>query len=263
MAPRPPAAVPVAKPPLPTPPPRSAGSAASSASIGEGTKVFTGLHVPTVEASIIEIKQDGSTGKSIRIVKETVIGRGICDASYPADNLLSPRHASIANRAGKIILKDLVSQNGTFIKQRQDTELAPGDVFLLGRELFRFKTQGMDEPSGPTEGTQVLRGAPRMHPGPVTAKLERIQLTGEVIEEFNLDKPEITLGRTRGDLIFKNDPYMSGEHARIVAQPGRFLLVDLKSRNGVYRKIRAELELQHGDEFFTGEQIFRADIKVS
>ena len=56
---------------------------------------------------------------------------------------------------------------------------------------------------------------------------------------------------------------MSGEHARIVAQPGRFLLVDLKSRNGVYRKIRAELELQHGDEFFTGEQIFRADIKVS
>ena len=262
MAPRP-AAVPAAKPPLPAAPPSSAASGASSASIAEGTKVFTGLHVPTVEASIIEIKQDGSTGKGIRIVKETVVGRGICDASYPADNLLSPRHASIANRAGKIILKDLGSQNGTFIKQRQDTELAPGDVFLLGRELFRFRTQGMEEPSSSTEGTQVLRGAPRLHPGPVTAKLERIQLTGEVIEEFNLDKPETTLGRTRGDLIFKNDPYMSGEHARIVAQPGRFLLVDLKSRNGVYRKIRTELELQHGDEFFTGEQIFRADIKVS
>lgn len=261
LTPKPPAPVPAAKPPQP--PPSGAAAGAPPASVGEGTKVFTGLHAPTVEASIVEIKQDGSTGKTIRIVKETTIGRGTCDASYPADNLLSPRHASIANRTGKILLKDLGSQNGTFIKQRQDTELTPGDIFLLGRELFRFSTQGMEENAGSTEGTQVMRGVPKLHPGPVTAKLERIQLTGEVIEEFKLDKPETTLGRTRGDLIFKNDPYMSGEHARIVAQPGRFLLVDLKSRNGVYRKIRGEAELQHGDEFFAGEQIFRAEIKTT
>jgi pSer/pThr/pTyr-binding forkhead associated (FHA) protein len=246
-------------PPKPAPAPVPAPAPAA----GEGTQVFTGLHVPTVEASIVEIKQDGSTGKAVRIVKETSIGRSGCDVTYPDDALLSPRHASLTLRSGKIVLKDLGSQNGTFLKQRQDTELTPGDVFLLGRELFRFITQTMEEPSVSTEGTQVMRGAPRLHPGPVTAKLERIQLNGEVIEEFKLDKPETTLGRTRGDLIFKNDPYMSGEHARVVAQPGRFLLQDLKSRNGVYRRIRTEVELQHGDEFFAGEQIFRAEIKVS
>jgi pSer/pThr/pTyr-binding forkhead associated (FHA) protein len=106
-------------------------------------------------------------------------------------------------------------------------------------------------------------GAPKLQRGPVTAKLERIQLTGEVIEEFSLDKPEITLGRTKGDLIFQDDPFMSGTHARIVAQPGRFLLQDLKSRNGVYRRIRNEAELRDGDEFFLGEHLFRVEMKTS
>ena len=260
----------VAKPPTPVPlpkappaaAPRTAAASSAPATV-EGTQVFAGLHVPKIEASIVELKQDGSTGKSVRVSKETVIGRGTCDISYPSDLLLSPRHASLQIRAGKLVLKDLGSQNGTFHKQRQDAELTPGDVFLLGRELFRFVTQSMDENHTSTEGTQLSMGAPKLQRGPVTAKLERIQLNGEVIEEFSLEKPETTLGRTKGELTFKDDPYMSGTHARIVAQPGRFLLQDLKSRNGVYRRIRNEMELRDGDEFFLGEQLFRAEIKTS
>jgi pSer/pThr/pTyr-binding forkhead associated (FHA) protein len=240
--------------PTPAAPPTLAG--------GEATQVFAGLHEPKIEASVVELKPDGSTGKTVRIVKETTIGRGTCDISYPSDALLAPRHASLRIRAGKLILKDLGSQNGTFQKQRQDSELTPGDVFLLGRELFRFVTQSMDENQGSTQGTQLLVGAPKLQRGPVTAKLERIQLSGEVIEEFSLEKPETTLGRTKGDLVFNSDPYMSGMHARIVAQPGRFILQDLKSRNGVYRRIRNETELRQGDEFFLGEQLFRVEIKT-
>ncbi len=258
----------VSKPPTPVPIPKARPATApptpaAPPTPGEGTQVFTGLHVPKIEASIVELKQDGSTGKTVRIIKETTMGRGTCDISYPGDTLLSPRHASLQVRAGKLILKDLGSQNGTFQKQRQDSELTPGDVFLLGRELFRFVTQSMDENQDSTQGTQLLMGAPKLQRGPVTAKLERIQLTGEVIEEFSLEKPETSLGRTKGDLVFNDDPYMSGTHARIVARPGRFILQDLKSRNGVYRRIRNEMELRDGDEFFLGEQLFRVEIKTS
>ena len=160
------------------------------------------------------------------------------------------------------MLKDLNSQNGSFIRQRQDLELTPGDVFLLGRELFRFVTQSLDEayPKEPSEGT-VVWSVPKLQRGPLTAKLEHIKLNGEVVAEFKLDKPEITLGRTTGDLVFKDDPYMSGSHARIVAQPGRFLLQDLRSRNGVYRRVRAEVALTDGDEFFMGEQLFHVELK--
>jgi pSer/pThr/pTyr-binding forkhead associated (FHA) protein len=218
---------------------------------------------PRVEARISEKKPDGSWGRTVPITKETLIGRESCDLSYPQDTLLSPRHASVAIREGRVVLKDLNSQNGSFIRQRQDSELAPGDVFLLGRELFRFTTQSLDESAstGPTEGTMVW-SVPKLQKGPVTAKLEHIRLNGEVVAEFQLDKPETTLGRTTGDLVFKDDPYMSGTHARIVATPGRFLLQDLRSRNGVYRRLRTEIVLADGDEFFMGEQLFHMDFKT-
>jgi pSer/pThr/pTyr-binding forkhead associated (FHA) protein len=165
-------------------------------------------------------------------------------------------------REGKLMLNDLNSQNGSFLRQRQDSELIPGDVFLLGRELFRFVTQSLDESSNKesVEGTMVW-SVPKLQKGPLTARLEHIKLSGEVVGEFKLDKPETTLGRTTGDLVFKDDPYMSGSHARIVAQPGRFVLQDLRSRNGVYRRVRAETVLIDGDEFFMGEQLFYVDMK--
>jgi pSer/pThr/pTyr-binding forkhead associated (FHA) protein len=225
--------------------------------------VFPGLRAgPRIEAKVSEKRPDGTLGRTVTISKETLIGRENCDLSYPNDTLLSPRHASVAVREGKLMLKDLSSQNGSFIRQRQDTELTPGDVFLLGRELFRFTTQSLDESVGkePVEGT-VVWGIPRLQKGPLTAKLEHIKLNGEVVAEFKLDKPETTLGRTQGDLVFKDDPYMSGSHARIVAQPGRFILQDLRSRNGVYRRLRKEIELTDGDEFFMGEQLFHVDFK--
>jgi len=215
---------------------------------------------PKIEASILEVRQDGSTGKSLRIIKETFIGRGTCDASYPNDILLAPRHASISKREGRVYLKDLGSGNGTFVKLRQEMELTAGDVFLIGRELFRFATQKLAEVQPMSEGTMVMRGAPSLQAGPLTAKLEHIQLTGDVIRTYSLDKPETTIGRTTGDLVFKDDPYMSGTHARLVAQPGRFVLQDLKSRNGVYRRIKGEVEMQDLDEFFLGEQLFRVTV---
>jgi pSer/pThr/pTyr-binding forkhead associated (FHA) protein len=228
----------------------------------QGTQVFAGLHVLKVDASVVEIKADDSPGKTTHIVKETFIGRGTCDLSYPNDALLSLRHSSLSKREGKLILRDLESQNGTFVKQRKDSELAPGDVFVLGRELFRFTTQRMDESPQNVMGTAVIAGAPKLQQGPVTAKLEHIQLSGEVIKEFSLEKPETTIGRTTGDLVFGEDPYMSGTHARIVAQPGRFILQDMKSRNGIYRRIRDDVTLVDGDEFFLGEERFRVDVKV-
>jgi pSer/pThr/pTyr-binding forkhead associated (FHA) protein len=225
--------------------------------------VFSGLRAaPRVEAKISEKKPDGTWGKTVPVTKDTIIGRENCDLSYPLDTLLSPRHASVSIREGKLVLRDLNSQNGSFIRQRQDTELVPGDVFLLGRELFRFVTQSLDESLNKEspEGT-MMWNVPKLQKGPLTAKLEHIKLNGEVVAEFKLDKPEITLGRTTGDLVFKDDPYMSGTHARIIAQPGRFLLQDLRSRNGVYRRVRADVILVDGDEFFMGEQLFHVEFK--
>lgn len=251
-------------PPVASTSPVSQPSPSSAVAGPEATQVFKGFRLAKVEASITEVKPDGGSGQSVVLTRETLIGRRSCDLSYPSDSLLSEQHASLGVHDAKVFLKDLGSQNGTFVKQRQDTELAPGDVFLLGRELFRFATQSLDDGQNraSAEATQVMTAAPKLQRGPVTAKLEHIQLAGEVVEEFKLEKPETTLGRTSGDLVFRNDPYMSGTHARIVAQPGRFILQDLNSRNGVYRRIQGAVELRDNDEFFLGEQLFRVSVKT-
>ncbi len=256
---------PVSRPTAPPVAPRPASPRAgpSETAATDGTVLFPGLRTPRIEATICEKMPDGSTGKPVAVQKETTIGREGCDLNYSEDVLLSPRHASLTIREGKLYLKDLGSNNGTFIRQRQDTELSPGDIFLLGQGLFRFTTQSLDETQNQPspQGTMVWDAAPRLLRGPLTAKLEQIKLTGEVVAEFRLDKPETTLGRTTGDMVFKDDKYMSGSHARIVAQPGRFILQDLRSRNGIYRRLRQEIELQDRDEFFMGERIFRVEIK--
>jgi len=230
-----------------------------------GTATFVGLIIPRLEAKVIEVRPDGSAGRTVEIQGETFIGRLGCQLSYPQDPLLAERHASLIIREGRLFLRDHDRQHGAYLKQRQDTELVHGDVFLLGRDLFRFTLQSLDSaasPSGSPQGTYALMGAPKLQRGPMTARLEHIDLNGNVIEEYSLEKPETTVGRKTGDIVFKNDPFMSGLHARIVAQPGRFMLQDLKSKNGIYRRIRDEAELKDSDEFFVGEQLFRVALKT-
>src|SRR3989442_72532 len=245
--------------------PRPKVPAAAPVPIPKSQSAVPGVAIPMDVASFSEVRPDGSFGKTVNVEKELVIGRGECEVRYPDDVLLSPRHASVTFRDGKLRLKDLGSQNGTFIKQRHDTELRPGDVFLLGRELFRFTTQSLEESQSQAspQGTMVMKGAPKLQRGPITAKLEHIQLTGEAIEEFSLGKPETTLSRSNGDLVFKNDPYMSGTHARITAHPGPFTLQVLKRTNAASLRIVGAVELRDGDEFFLGEQRFRVALKTS
>lgn len=271
-APTPKAPRPIPPPPILTTPPRAPSGAIetgppSSPSLPDtsrGTAGFAGLRPPRVEASIVEIKPDGSRGKTFSVGKETTIGRAMCDANYPDDALISARHASLQNRGLKVILKDLSSQNGTYIKQRKDSELSNGDIFLVGRELFRFVTKEAAPPAADmaAAGTMVMTGASVFRAPSVSAKLERIQLNGQVAEEFKLEKPETVIGRSTGDWVFKNDPYMSGTHAKVIQRMGVFVLQDAKSRNGVYRRIQSELEVVNGDEFFLGEELFRVEIKM-
>ena len=95
----------------------------------------------------------------------------------------------------------------------------------------------------------------------MVAKLVQINFQNEVLAEFKLQKRETLLGRTTGDLVFKDNHFMSGTHARIVGQGGRYVLQDLHSRNGIYRRIPATIELKDRDEFLVGEQMFRAEVK--
>ncbi len=100
----------------------------------DATMVFELPRTATVRATL-EIREP--TGRVRRVeVGETplVIGRdGACDVVV-ADGRISRRHARVASRAGFLVLSDLGSTNGTWLRDERVSEVAlgAGDVVTIG-----------------------------------------------------------------------------------------------------------------------------------
>jgi pSer/pThr/pTyr-binding forkhead associated (FHA) protein len=93
--------------------------------------------------------------------------------------------------------------------------------------------------------------------GKYEAKLIKRLPSGRDSNEYPLTESSIIIGREKGDLVFKNDPYISGRHARIQEEAGGHSIEDLNSSNGTYLKLRQKEEIRADDFFIVGEQLFQ------
>jgi len=84
------------------------------------------------------VMEGGQLGEVYDLSDETTIGRTGGDISFPHDGFMSGRHARIVRRGGSYVLMDEGSRNGTFVKIKSEVELKPGDMILVGKQLFRF-----------------------------------------------------------------------------------------------------------------------------
>jgi hypothetical protein len=110
---------------------------------GQSTIVMSSTPVaaPPKPARLLLIMEGGEVGETFGVrPAETVIGRVDGDIKFPHDGYMSSRHARILQRNGRFFLIDNNSRNGTFVKIHQEVELHPGDVILVGKQLFRFET---------------------------------------------------------------------------------------------------------------------------
>jgi len=93
----------------------------------------------TPKARLHLIMEGGQQGEVYDLKDDTMIGRTMGDISFPHDGFMSSKHARIARRGDKFVLTDEGSRNGTFIKIKSEVELKPGDMILIGKQLFRFE----------------------------------------------------------------------------------------------------------------------------
>lgn len=78
-----------------------------------------------------------------------------------------------------------------------------------------------------------------------------------LLQEFDLNGPEVVIGRSPDCQVTIEDPLVSRHHARIRIQGDDVVVADLGSRNGVRvngRPIDAETALQDGDRIRLGTQ---------
>lgn len=205
-----------------------------------------------------QLRDDGSHGTSTPLpLDELVIGReGVL--AFPADPLLSPRHAKISASAEAVHIEDLQSLNGTFLRLRNEHRLQLGDTLILGRQLLRFERveQTVDPRARGADGTRHL-GSPS--PG-AAFRLVQIGVGGVAQNAYLLYDTATSIGRERGDIVFPRDRFMSGKHAEVVARSdGHYHIIDKGSSNGIWIKLWESTELVLGDRILVGQQTFRVE----
>ncbi len=212
------------------------------------------------EVFLISINEDGSDGVSIPLeFLETTVGRE-GDTRFPTDAFLSPQHARFHVEKGELLLEDLYSLNGTFLKLREEVKLTPGDTFLMGRQVLRFERfeQTISPKTKSSDGTRYM-GSPA--PGG-QYKIIQIGIGGIVQNVYCLPDSGAILGREKGDIVFPHDKFMSSRHAQIYpGDDGHCYLIDLTSSNGTWIKLWERTKLRHNDYIFMGQQLFRVLIK--
>lgn len=205
---------------------------------------------------LVMINPDGSSGEAFPLVAgENIIGRSSPAQLFARDPYLSPKHVRFMVSPGSVHVTDLNSLNGVFYRITERTEIHDGEMLRVGHEVLRFSVLATTRPSVPTpaDGTQVS-GSPT---GGAWGRLERISAPDEASYAFVLRAAEHVLGRERGDILFRDDGYVSGRHARIFSEGGRFFVEDLNSSNGTFVRIRGERVLGNGSLLLLGQQPFR------
>lgn len=232
--------------------PESAPAPAAPAPAEEPATVISAA----AAGQLVKVNPDGSAGPSV-VLREgsNVLGRSSDDAVLSGDPFLSPEHADFHVQGDSVTITDLSSLNGVYYRIMQVTELQHGDYIRVGQEVLRFQLLDLAEPLVPTSGDgTVVAGS---SPAGAWGSLERLSSPTQASFTFLLRGSEQVLGRERGDILFRDDGYVSGRHCRIFVDSGRHFIEDLKSSNGTFVRIRGTRTVTNETLVLMGEQPFR------
>ncbi len=107
-----------------------------------GGAIAWGSPDPGFRFRLVQMLEGGIRGCAYPLkAGDNVLGRELGDITFPTDGFVSGRHAQVHVRNDRLLLKDLGSSNGTFIKLNAPTFVENQDQFLIGRELLRVELQ--------------------------------------------------------------------------------------------------------------------------
>jgi pSer/pThr/pTyr-binding forkhead associated (FHA) protein len=220
---------------------------------------------PSIQARLILIKGEGFDGVSYQLNSQHhLIGRLEGTIIYPDDHYLSPLHADLYYENDKLLVSDRDSVNGVFIKLKEPVEIHDGSCFLAGEQLLRFEKverykscEGINHKPG--DDTKFYGCPPEETIHFRIVHLFRNDQEGTV---FYAPTTSVSIGREQCDLSFPFDRHISGRHARVYEENGRYFLQDLGSKNGTFYRIRSPRALSHGDYFIVGQQLMRVEISA-
>jgi len=87
---------------------------------------------------LTQLLEGGGTGEVFPLRRgENTIGREVGQVCFPSDRYVSARHARIDVSDTGMVVTDVGSSNGTFVRITGPTQVVPGDQILIGMRLLR------------------------------------------------------------------------------------------------------------------------------
>ena len=207
------------------------------------------------------VNRDGSDGQRYPLTGEYLtFGRAGADIAFDDDRFLARQHARLERGGdGVVRLAPLDSLNGVFRKTDAPIELVDGTTILIGREVLRYERVEPEESKvHPLVRHGVaLFGSPPREPW---GRFVQLVPSGGYRDVRHLAGDEVVLGREEGDLVFRDDAFLSRRHAAVTWDGKRALLTDLGSSNGTFVRIAAAAVLKHADHVRMGDQLLRIEL---
>jgi len=181
-------------------------------------------------------------------------------SSRPADSRSEPPKSSASSRgsgySGQITpgkstskksVEELMDQAKNFVCRSCSTAVPLGHKFCgrcgaaVPAEILQARTQFFGQLQAPGKAKLIL-------------------IRGEGVEglSYQLNAEQHIVGRS-GQLVFPDDPFVSPKHANFFYRGGKLVVKDEGSVNGVYLRVKGTVDVQPGDLFLAGEQVFRLD----
>ena len=223
-----------------------------------GTVVMTGG--PRVTGPRLSLLDEaGNSTRSFVIDSgDLTVGRAAGDVVFADDDFLSPIHAQFSWCAGRLVVRDLGSRNGSWVFLDAPHRLVDGDVLLIGSQLVRFRRLGYPGPR-PPEADQTRRMG-SFTPSADVAVLQQLRADGSTRDVFHLSPGRAMLvGRAEGDWVFPYDKTMSARHAEVRSEDAEFVVLDCGSRNGVGLAVRGDRPLREGQRVLLGDHTLRVE----
>ncbi len=207
------------------------------------------------------VNRDGTDGQRFNLTGEyAVVGRAGADIAFDEDRFLARQHARFERGAdGAVRVHSLDTLNGVFKKADLPVDLVDGMTILVGREVLRFeKVESEEVRVHPLIRHGVaLFGSPPREPW---GRFVQIIPSGGYRDVRHLAGDEIVLGREEGDIVFRDDAFMSRRHAAVTWDGKKAQITDLGSSNGTFVRITGPASIKHGDHVRMGDQLLRIEL---
>jgi pSer/pThr/pTyr-binding forkhead associated (FHA) protein len=186
------------------------------------------------------------------------VGRAKSSAEFPGLNTMAVRHMKFSYDRAGLMVEDLGSINGIYLRVTQAVELSDGMQFRVGNQRIEFHQAESFDPVPPTvaeDGEEFCSSdvAP-------LAYLDLIRPNGKPGLRFPISQPDATVIGREGPAVhiaLTGDSSVSGTHARIRRKDGMFFLEDLGSLNGTFVHLIGSSVLKSGDVLLAGRVLFR------